>query len=810
MELQDAIKTIFEGNSLLFTGAGFSLSATNTNGNNLKSASYLTKELYNQCNEDNDGDLENAVDIFLEKHGEIKLIDFLKNEFTVSTLSNELDVFGIVNWKRIYTTNYDNVLEIAYQKCGKTISPVTLYDRPIDYNKENVCVHLNGSITNLNQTTLNSGFRLSNVSYLTQDFLESDWINLFSMDLSTADSIFFVGFSMKYDLDIKRLIYANPELKEKTFFIVAENESQSNLRLLSKFGTPITIGVDKFSKMIIDTRTTYTPTLKLEHYFSFKKIEFDPKLSLPIVKDSDVFNLYVNGVSNELLLHYSLQLPDRYPYYIFRSKFEIIEEQIENGIKSFVLHSDMGNGKTLFLNGLKVFLSQKGYKVFEYYKFYAPIYRELETICNNSDSKTILILDSYTNDWKLLEVLKLHRRDLIIITAERSLIYDVTGDKLQSIIGEYVVNDINFLNENEIELIIDVFDEYGFWQQLASAPRAKKRIYIEKTCNREFRVLLLKLLESPDILQRFEKTISDIKGKKDFYDTLIFILISNVYGFDLDLENLGYTLGYDVINNSSFSRNAQIREFIDLEKGEIKVKSSILSTVILSKVVDSYILVDTILKIFLKLDKHNTQQPYRNILKSLVSFSSLQKILDKTDRSYKHNLLRFFEGIRNTNFCKENPHFWLQYAIEKLSERDYSTANKYFETAYSYANKRSGYDTYQIDNHYARYILEFAIESGLKEDCMEAFLKAHKILMDPIHEKIVKYYPFRVAQNYLPFYEKFYEELDNTQKELFVKSCEEILGKIERYVINIPKYANSKDVKTAKANLNYILSKTVK
>jgi hypothetical protein len=810
MELQNAIKTIFEGNSLLFTGAGFSLSATNMNGTNFKSAYYLAENLYKECGENNDGDLENAVDIFLDKFGEIKLIEFLKNEFTVSTLSNELSVYGQVNWKRIYTTNYDNVIEAAYQKFGKVITPVTLTDRSIDYNKQNVCIHLNGNITNLNQSTLNSEFKLTNVSYLTQAFLESEWINLFSMDLSTADSVFFVGFSMKYDLDIKRLIYANPELKDKTFFIVAKNESASSLRLLAKFGTPIPIGVEEFSEKIINEKKAYIPPItKLEHYFSFKKTEISSKHLLPVVKDSDIFNLFVNGISNENLLYYSLQLPEKYPYYIFRSKFEKILEQLEHGEKNFVLHSDMGNGKSLFLNGLKIYLYQKGYKVYEYYKFYSPVYRELETICNNSDDKTILILDSYTNDWQLLDVIKLHGKDLILITTERSLIFDATGDKLETIIGEYSVYDINSLDSKEIDTISEVFNIYGFWQQMSSAPIHIKRKFIENTCRKEFRVLLLKLLDSPDILHRFESIITDIKGKKGFYDALVFVLISNVYGFDLDLENLAYTLGYDVINNSSFVRNPQIREFIDFEKGIITIKSSILSTIILSKIVDSYILVDTILKIFIKLDKHNSQQPYRNILKSFVSFSNLQRILDKTDRSYKYNMLRFFEGIRNTDFCQKNPHFWLQYAIEKLSEREYPTAKTYFETAYSYANNITGYDTYQIDNHFARYILEFAIESGQKDDCLDDFMKAHRILMDPLHEKIVKYYPFRVAQNYLPFYTKFFDDFNDSQKAIFLQACEQLLEKIERYVVRVPKYSNSKDVKTARANFNFILSRNV-
>ena len=64
MELQDAIKKIFEGNSLLFTGAGFSLSATNMNNVNFKSAYYLAENLYNECSEINDRKMRKSCRYF--------------------------------------------------------------------------------------------------------------------------------------------------------------------------------------------------------------------------------------------------------------------------------------------------------------------------------------------------------------------------------------------------------------------------------------------------------------------------------------------------------------------------------------------------------------------------------------------------------------------------------------------------------------------------------------------------------------------------------------------------------------------------
>lgn len=62
-------------------------------------------------------------------------------------------------------------------------------NRPNDFkNKSNLCIHINGDIKRLTQEKLNSEFKLTNVSYLTEDFNKSEWLTLFRSDLQTAKS----------------------------------------------------------------------------------------------------------------------------------------------------------------------------------------------------------------------------------------------------------------------------------------------------------------------------------------------------------------------------------------------------------------------------------------------------------------------------------------------------------------------------------------------------------------------------------------------------------------------------------------------
>ena len=256
MELKEAIRHILDGNAVLFAGSGFSSGAVKDDGNTFSTATPLVHKLLEECGYDDEADdLGLASEIYKEMKGETALVDFIRHEFTAVNITLEQELIGSLPWKRIYTTNYDNVLEIAYQRNDRRLDSVVLSDRPQDYgDKSNLCVHLNGKVTSLSISKLNDEFKMTNSSYLTTSFLSSPWIKFFQTDLQTASAVFFIGYSMKYDLDIQRLVYANDELKKKTFFILRENESKVTQQLITRFGTPLTLGVKGLSEIIVDIK----------------------------------------------------------------------------------------------------------------------------------------------------------------------------------------------------------------------------------------------------------------------------------------------------------------------------------------------------------------------------------------------------------------------------------------------------------------------------------------------------------------------------------------------------------------------------
>lgn len=787
MDLQESIEKVLTGNCMLFTGSGFSYESTNLLNANPKVGTSLCEFLYKECNiSENDYDLKSASEFYLETHGEHQLIELLKKEYTISSFSEYHEFIASLPWKRIYTTNYDNCLELAFAKHKKILTPVILNDKIDHYkDKRTLCLHLNGFIERLNPTSLGKDFKLTNSSYLTTEFLSSTWIDLLRNDLETCSSVIFIGFSLNGDLDIARVI-SNVISKNKVFFVVKPGESTLNIKKLEKYGTPIDCGLNGYVDKIKEISKNFVPPSYTElDLKSFSKVKKD--IAVPVLRDIDVFDLFFKGSSNTGLLHYSLIDNSKYSYYIKRNKIDSVVNYITNGGRNILIHSDLGNGKTLFLQGLANELAKIDFNVYFFKKYYDITNSEIEKICSSKE-KAVLIFENYSSQFNLLKKLSLFRTaDTIVIVSERSTVNDTAYPSLEQIIfkerDHYKTIDLNRLKTEEIAQLSDLLTKYGLWGSYSNLSMERKRQIIVYDCHSSFRLLLLKLLESADIKSRFDELMTSIKSADEsFFKATLLILASNIFGFNMDLESLVYILDDDLLINPSFNNNDHLLEIIDFQNYDIKVKSSILSQSLLSKKEFQEELIPLLIEVVKKLDKRRYDQNNYDILKKIVSFSNLSSIFAKSETANSKQLIfNFFEEIKNTQFASKNPFFWLQYAIARLSKRDYPTAGLLFKTAYSFADSNPDFDAFHIDNHFARHILENEIYHGDSTTCMEQFLKSHIILSKRGDILLNRHYPFRVAALYGKFFDRFFKELKEQDQKVFLVSVNEMIQKVDEY-----------------------------
>lgn len=809
MDINEILENLLSGNCILFTGSGFSYGAKNILGEAPLTALPLTEKLYQACGiTENDNDLKNASQFYIDTYGDFELIRLLRENYTISKISEAHLTIASLPWKRIYTTNYDNVIEQAFNQQGKLLTPIILNEKINQYkDKRTLSVHLNGYIDRISPNALYRDFKLTDSSYLTTDFLTSSWIDLFRSDIETSKVVLFIGFSLNSDLDLSRIISTYSK-RGNLVFIVKPNESVLLIKRLEKYGVVLDIGLNGFSEKIETKKIGFSMPDSLEYiYRSFSKIEGE--YVLPKLKDIDIIDLFFKGNINQSLVHHSLINDQTYGYYIKRSQIDEVIEYIKSGGKNVLVHSDLGNGKTLFLSGLGDQLSNLGYNVFIFSKYYDNTFDEIERLCS-SMHKCVLVIEKYSDHFELLRRVALFRtKETIIIVSERSIINDTVYATLESILFEdtYMIKDLNRISTSEASKLIDIMSHYGLWGNNASISTERKRKIIEVDCRGSFRLFLLFLLDSPDIKNRFNQLLLFIKdANESFFDATLLILASSLFDFYLDIDKLIYILDDELINNPSFYTNDQLMEVINFHEHTIKVRSSILAQSLLSQTQFHDSLIRLLIKVFKKLDKRGVDKNNHQILKSLVSFSRLQSVFNLRENShFKSVILNFFEEIKDTHFAAKNPFFWLQYAIARLSSRDYIIADKYFQTAYSYAKASEDFDTFQIDNHFARHILENEIFNGSEDTAMEQFIKAHNILSVKTSINENRHYPIRVAINYGRFYDRYFKNLNPQDKRIFIVSCKEIMLKIVEYKLTVDSERWNRSVLSCENEINRIL-----
>jgi hypothetical protein len=119
----------------------------------------------------------------------------------------------------------------------------------------------------------------------------------------------------------------------------------------------------------------------------------------------------------------------------------------------------------------------------------------------------------------------------------------------------------------------------------------------------------------------------------------------------------------------------------------------------------------------------------------------------------------------------------LQYAIGCLVGGDLKRAKTYFDTAYSLADNRN-FDTFQIDNHFARYLLVATSQSDLAVGrALELFREARAIINRQLQNERL-HYPFRVAASYQDFVDQFGSRLNPEGCSEIAEAAEHVLERI--------------------------------
>lgn len=740
MDIVAAIKHIIDGDAVIIMGAGASYGAKNAFGE-LPTGTKLAGILYDECEIDPEdkNDLQDASQCYLEKFGRDALINKIRSLLSCASFTPAQKTIYSLPWMRYYTTNYDDVPLLAASEI-KRITPITLSDDyKSNHNKENICLHINGHIGKLNADTLDREFKLTAVSYLSQDhILTSQWGDLLANDLRTAKCIVILGLSLRYDLDLSRIIFDSNQVS-KTVIIDRPGLTDNAKNKLERFGTLYQIGIEEFAKQIDSISKSYSPVIDDPEdrcYYAFLHEHKKKKSFIEPMPDS-IFRLFMQGDYSDPLFY---KTNNKYVGFVDRKQFSDVRKAILSDKKRIVfIESDMGNGKTACLYEVENSLNSEDIHIF---KLTDPdstkMHEEVAAICELANTKRVLIIiDDYANYLDILYEFSIHSsgREQFLLATRSALNTSGKPKVLKDFsveLGQSQTIDLNEIDWEGIDSCIKLFDRYGIWGSKASnLPEEKKKILCARKIGyRRFQSIMLYVIQSGIIKDKVTSLINVIQQEsKQFHNAVILILLVNVMNLRLSTNDIERIVGIDIYSDPIFKSNPAINELLLFDgNNRPNIKSSITARYILQQVSKPETIIKNLFGVAFFSQQYISTPKFSNVLKSIISYSHINSFM-KGFPNHEEFILAYYDCLCEIDYYRENNFFWLQYAIACIETKRFERAEKYIGIAYTLVPEK--FVPFQINNQYARFYFERVLANKSMEP-VEDIEKAHKLLMIPI------------------------------------------------------------------------------
>lgn len=785
MELLEAIKHAIDGNAILFLGAGFSCDGKNADGESMPSASELAKRICKEMGAAEMTDLAIVSEMFIDhpKYGKgvNELISFLKRQCFCCKTSDAHNIIINLPWKRIYTTNYDNIPEICSRNgtIERETITATLPRKNVSSSKGAI-VHLNGYICGVTEKKFYEEFKITNSNYLKSGFLDSEWGGQFIRDINTCKAIIFVGYSMKYDLELQKIM--NGTVQEKAIFIDRHDISEEQRYIFEKWGSFYPIELKGLAKEINCACKAYSAPESIIKLESMEELQID-KYEIGNVSPNDVINLLVYGKCNK----YDFRKKD---YYLERNEIlENVKKMLQNN-EVCLLHSNLGNGKSIAL----FYLASR---LIEDYRVYVindleNIQEDLEILKQRKSHRHLIIVDDYDMQMTLFKELSYDFADNIKVLAScRTSMSEILLDKLVNLYEipyeKIGILNIEIISDTERKNLINLLDNYNLWGTKSSySYKAKNKLILERYKNRLSSIFYM-LLESNVISDKVESVVSAVNNS-EVKKYLFAQAICDICNFKLRGYEIAYISGSDYSEIEKALLSKDLKEIFMRSTDDIELRSSIFSQYLIKEKSDYKTLSDILTHMY-KYAYNLKGIESENVRKKLISRSNLIEVFGgkRGNSNWKQRdkeIYDFYSSIQNN--AKKNPFFWLQYAITALNLKYYVDAKIYFNNAYSYATELDNFDSFQLDTHYARFLLEELINCDENFE-FKKFTKAHRLLMDSSNAEIKLSYVLRQVGIYKEINKKYKEDFAVDERLKFIGDVKEVIAKFNEYFAAVEK-----------------------
>lgn len=836
-DLSKAIEYALDGSAILFTGSGFSYGCTNNlpaPDNQFPLGKALRDLLARDLKITTTSDLKTVSQFYVQTLGAEVLLNRLTEVFTLKEATDDQKEIMSIPWKRVYTTNYDRVAEIMAEKNGFILESLTLSSDYYNPQNRKACVHLNGSITNLTPETLMSEFKLTDSSYNAEELNGKSWFEFMKRDFESAKVIFIVGFSKTQDLDISRIL-ARPAYKNKVIFINKPGLDEIEKAILKPIGPVYDIGLTAFAESIREAKNTFITSPDVVPPFeSFIYQHMEPS-DVDNAAFDELTDFYYKGILSDAV--FRKDATGEYSYITYRKPVRLFLDNLNNK-RAFIVVSTLGNGKTVFCRMIREELRKKDIDVFTFVKDGVDIDTEIMAICNRTytDDKTcrhdshssraaspsekkrriVVIIDDYNAHMDVINKFADFDTDKIVflLTTRRSN-QETNNQSLKRTLclaPEEVKPLYLYTLENlEAEALIKKLRLHNLLPSKHAGMKDQDLAsYFRYECKNSIASIVLDLFNSSLVKERLKEMLEKIMGKETKYSQLCILgLASSVMNLHLSYSDMLELLDADYYALLANQQGSILREIFDADKDKFVVSSSIIARVMMNEIVPLDKLTEVLEIVVKKADEispvinagaattrigtgavtgavttSSKTDKWTEIIKAILSHRNFERFIAKDEtklRSVKH----FYDSVKETTFCKNNPFYWEQFAIIYQEGKEFAAAEHCLENADTVAKRIRGFVPFQIETIRGDLILDETIYEVMNisaDECIERIVEAEKHFMKyydhPENEHIRV---FSNSRKILVIYEQIKNRIGKSGLSTYIQIMTEIVKNIYDY-----------------------------
>ena len=587
-----------------------------------------------------------------------------------------------------------------------------------------------------------------------------------------CDACFFVGYSLR-DYHISALLLQNPVFRERTYFVTRKHPDSIFVNRLEPYGKILPIGMNGFSDLC---RTAPKPNFSADLH-TLKTFKYmDPlrdKKTLRPPTPIEILNLVTYGAFN---YDRCLSTLPRAQYVVPRQ--ELAEQSVEElrEARCLLIHSYIGNGKSVFLYILAHKLTENGYRCFECRT--NPIIQKKELNYLETLGKVAIFFDSYDTAIEYVQQLAEELPNAKFIISIRTAIQEVRLHEIQKRLPEPMRRiSLNGMKERDANDFTELLDRSGV--RVAS---------LEETIRecKDFREIVVSLYNNIEIRDKIQKELTPILGDKKCRGVFIAVHLLNWIGHYVDAAFLRTITGTDAY--AEIGRFPEVsRDVFRLDDDDIHVRSPMFSQYLIQSHFDTSDILDCAYSIITASVSRRTERHYQAILSSVMRFSNLERAL-ANDPGRFESLAILFDKLHRDIEVNREPLFWLQYSILMTASRNLEAAERFIRTAYSRAGDRPHFRTFQIDTYALRLFLLIETRSNDAPTVVrfdEIIDKLEKV-RSMLWEESRRYHAIKVLGDIEPFVGERMADLTASEKAalvehlgLLIKNLEQLPGDVQ-------------------------------